>query len=410
MKSCASMRFATSAVLVLALCAGLARADVYEEVLRNAALEHGVGAELPAAPPVPTEMVEIGRRLFEDKRLSLNGNMACKTCHLDRFGSADGLPNAIGVGGIGEGPERAESDGLIVPRNTLPLWGRGSVGFDVLFWDGKVEKRDGHVVSQFGELVPSEDPLVVAAHLPFVEIREMVLDTEAVIARYEAESVDAANGIYETLTERVMADPWYRENLPRAYSVSADQVGFLHVVQAIAGFIRTKFALRPTRFHEFLAGREKLTHDEIRGGLLFYGKGRCASCHNGPLFSDLDFHVIPTVQTGFGKNGFGVDYGRFNVTHDPDDLYAFRTPPLIQVDQTAPYGHSGSYATLEDVVIAHFDPLRSVDTRAMRNHERVEFYRRITAAKHTLSSVAWLDDGEIGQIVSFLRTLSMAPE
>lgn len=238
----------------------------------------------------------------------------------------------------------------------------------------------------------------------------MVLDTEAVIARYEAESVDAANGIYETLTERVMADPWYRENLPRAYSVSADQVGFLHVVQAIAGFIRTKFALRPTRFHEFLAGREKLTHDEIRGGLLFYGKGRCASCHNGPLFSDLDFHVIPTVQTGFGKNGFGVDYGRFNVTHDPDDLYAFRTPPLIQVDQTAPYGHSGSYATLEDVVIAHFDPLRSVDTRAMRNHERVEFYRRITAAKHTLSSVAWLDDGEIGQIVSFLRTLSMAPE
>ncbi len=401
------MRFATSAFLALTLCAGIAWADVYEEVLRDAAREHGVDSRLPDVPPVPAEIVEIGRRLFEDKRLSLNSDMACKTCHLDQFGSADGLPNAIGVGGVGEGPERAESDGLIVPRNTLPLWGRGSIGFDVLFWDGKVEKRDGQLISQFGELAPSEDPLVVAAHLPFVEIREMVLDTDAVIAQYEAESVEAANGIYGILTERVMADSWYREALPQAFSVSSDQISFSHVAESVAGFIRTKFALRPTRFHEFLERRETLTHDEIRGGLLFYGKGRCASCHSGPLFSDLDFHVIPTVQAGFGKNGFGVDYGRFNVTHNPEDLYAFRTPPLIQVSQTAPYGHSGSYTTLEEVVIAHFDPLRSIDSQAMSGHERVEFYRRITAAKHTLSSASWLDDKEVSHVIAFLQALTL---
>lgn len=404
------MRFATSVALAALLFTGFAHADVYEEVLRNAALEHGISGELPATPSVSPGLFEVGERLFEDKRLSLNGDTACKTCHLDRFGSADGLPNAIGVGGVGEGPERVESDGLIVPRNTLPLWGRGSAGYDVLFWDGKVEKQVGQIASQFGELVPSSDPLVVAVHLPFVEIREMIVDTESVTAKYETESVASAREIYEILTDRVSTDPWYAEHLSRAFSIPSDQIKFIHVAESIAAFIRTKFALRPTRFHRFVEGNERLSTEEIRGGLLFFGKGRCVSCHSGQFFSDLDFHVLPGVQAGFGKNGFGVDYGRFNVTHDPDDLYAFRTPPLIQVNETAPYGHSGAYVSLDDVVVAHFDPLRSIDTGSMAAHERVEFYRRITASKHTLDTAAWLDDEEVQQITSFLRALTFVEE
>ena len=69
--------------------------------------------------------------------------MSCGTCHLSKFSSADGLPNAVGVGGQGEGMERMLSDGEIVPRNTLPLWGRGSKDFNTLFWDGKITQVDG---------------------------------------------------------------------------------------------------------------------------------------------------------------------------------------------------------------------------------------------------------------------------
>ena len=90
-------------------------------------------------PVTNKALVDAGRVLFDSTTVSANGDMSCRTCHLDDFGSADGIPNAVGVGGVGEGPERALSGGGTIPRNTLPLWGRGGPGFDTLFWDGKVD-------------------------------------------------------------------------------------------------------------------------------------------------------------------------------------------------------------------------------------------------------------------------------
>ena len=59
--------------------------------------------------------------------------------------SADGIPNAVGVGGIGEGSERVKSYGAILPRNTLPLWGRGIENFNTLFWDGRIERVEDYI-------------------------------------------------------------------------------------------------------------------------------------------------------------------------------------------------------------------------------------------------------------------------
>jgi cytochrome c peroxidase len=139
---------------------------------------------------------------------------------------------------------------------------------------------------------------------------------------------------------------------------------------------------------------------------LFYGKGHCVACHSGPYFSDFKFHVIATPQLGFGANGFGVDYGRFNATFDPRELYAFRTPPLYNVEKTAPYGHSGSLATVEEVITTHFDPLRFVDVAAMDKFGRHEFYKRLTLSAEAATTIGFLSDEEVKEIVSFLRTLS----
>ena len=239
---------------------------------------------------------------------------------MGEFGSADGLPNAIGIFGKGKGPERAFSEGRIVPRNTLPLWGRGALGFDVFFWDGKVDFSGEKPLSQFGDAMPSQDALLTAVHLPPVEIREMIDDDDDV-SRYKLESPGQAQKLYERIVMRLLkTEQQAVSELAMRLGKRVDMVIFHDVARSIAAFIRSEFRLEDTAFHRFVFGNGELTPDELKGAIIFYGKGKCVNCHTGPYFSDLRFHAVPLPQLGFGKNGFGVDYGRFNVTFDPGDL------------------------------------------------------------------------------------------
>ncbi len=95
-----SMRSATSAVaLILAvLPATLAHSDSISDILRKAALDNELVPVAETHVIVDANLAAIGKKLFESRSLSLNGNISCKNCHLEQFGSADGIPNAIGVG------------------------------------------------------------------------------------------------------------------------------------------------------------------------------------------------------------------------------------------------------------------------------------------------------------------------
>ena len=145
---------------VLVAISGFARSYSLTEILRNTALHNGLRPAAQLFDDTDAALAAVGKQFFESKNVSLNGHMACRTCHLDQFGSADGLPNAIGIFGEGEGPKRALSEGRIVPRNTLPLWGRGALGFNTFFWDGKVDFSEGKKISQFGAAAPSDDAMV----------------------------------------------------------------------------------------------------------------------------------------------------------------------------------------------------------------------------------------------------------
>lgn len=373
--------------------------------LRRAAIANGFVQAGDLVVSVQRARHDVGKLIFSSDTMSLNGRINCQDCHLDRFGSADDLPNAIGVGGEGEGSERLHSGGRILPRNVLPFWGRGSRDFDTFFWDGRVQKIDGKVVSQFGDRAPSSDPMIVAAHLPSVEIREMVTDTPQVRDQLMAEDVGAAASIQSTLAKRFAADPVIGPRLADAYGIPRDRLTFTQVSDALASFIRFNFRIRPTKLERFVYGKGELSRREMAGGVLFYGRGRCAACHGGPYFSDLKFHSVAFPQAGFGKNGFGIDEGRYNTTLDPKDRFLFRTPPLFNVAKTAPYSHSGSVNRLEDAIVAHFDPLRLVDTRRMTVRQRSDLYARFgTAAKEPLPSA--LTDEEVRELAAFLRTLS----
>lgn len=374
-----------------------------ESVLRNAAIENGFVKPEKTYADTNSNLIKIGKLLFESKLLSLNGDTACASCHLDRFGSADGLPNAVGVGGIGHGTLRLESEGAIIPRNALALWGVGGLGFVRFFWDGKVDSENGVLKSQFGDLKPSDDPLVVAVHLPPAELDEMLRDSIENL-KFETETVGSATELYQELKERVLNDEILKKELTVAYP-DVNKFTFLHMAEAISTFIRENFKLRPTKFSRFVFEQGALTDQELQGGLVFYGKGRCSGCHNGPFFSDMDFHAIPYLQVGFGKNGFGVDYGRFNTTLDVDELYKFRTPVLYNVTKTAPYSHSGAIPSLRSAIISHFDPLREFQSDSGDQLSRIEFYKRLSVWSNEAFKPDLLSELDVDNLITFLKTL-----
>ncbi|WP_281023671.1 His-Xaa-Ser system-associated MauG-like protein [Minwuia sp. IMCC3009] len=399
-------RFATSASIALWLLPSPAFADANTEILKKAILSNG----LPPAAAVQelSPLGSVGKLIFASEALSLNGNISCQQCHLDEFGTGDGIPISVGVSGQGTGSERVDSAYRFLPRNSLPLWGRGADDFATFFWDGRVDAISGEVVSLFGEEPPSDDPLTVAVHLPPVETVEM-LKFDKTVLRYRTETVEGAQGLYREIVDNLRyREPKIITSLAQRIGKSDEAVEFIDIAKGISKFISERFAIQETRLHRFAFSGGDLTNQEIKGGLIFYGKGRCVVCHNGPHFSDFDYYTVPFPQLGQGRNGFGIDYGRFNITQDPADLYKFRTPPLWDVTNTAPYGHSGSVASLEDAIRAHYDPLSLIKIDKLDDLQRHELYKYLMSSETNMLSISYLTEEEVAFVVTFLRTLSQS--
>ncbi len=393
--------------------------EFYINALKDAAISNGFKKPSEINSTFDLEKSKLGKKFFHEELLSLNTNNSCSSCHLTKFSSADGLPNAVGTGAEGFGLKRMQKGGKIVPRNTLPLWGRGSKGFDTFFWDGKVTTEHGKVISQLGlldrnyatregvyKIDVKDDALLTAVHLPFVEIRELIADDEEVDGYLKKEDIGAAFDVYEEIAVRVKNNSEYSKELIKLYQIEKENISFHHIADAMTHFIKDEFAIKNTRFSDFVFKDKQLSIHELKGGLIFYGKGNCATCHSGELFSDLEFYSIPFPQIGFGKNGFGVDYGKFNITFNPDDLYKFRTPPLYNVEHTFPYSHSGSVYDLKETVVYHFDPLRYFKSEDYSEIDRNEYYKKLAMSGEEMQLVPYLDATEIDNVVKFLKTLS----
>ncbi|MBF4318228.1 methylamine utilization protein MauG, partial [Vibrio anguillarum] len=143
-------------------------------------------------------------------------------------------------------------------------------------------------------------------------------------------------------------------------NLSKEELTLPLVGNALASFIRqkTREDCQPSAWEKYITGdHSSLSKVQKEGALLFYGKARCASCHSGDLMSDMSFHSIGVPQGNQGPHMFGQDLGRALVTLDTKDRYAFRTPSLVAVSKTAPYGHNGIFPTLEGMVKHHISPI-----------------------------------------------------
>ena len=140
-----------------------------------------------------------------------------------------------------------------------------------------------------------------------------------------------------------------------------------NITKALSAYQRSQVFV-DTSWRAYVQGNyNAIDKSAKRGALLFFqseneGGAGCANCHSGDFFTDEQFHVLALPQVGPGKEDgrFHDDFGRFRESGKPVDLYAFRTPTLLNVEVTGPYGHDGAYATLKGIVQHHLNPARAV--------------------------------------------------
>ena len=168
---------------------------------------------------------------------------------------------------------------------------------------------------------------------------------------------DHPEQVWKRLMVRLGGIPEYRRMFEQAYQGQRfDRMTFAHASNAIAGFLISELAFNNSPWDLFLAGNDKaMTTVQLQGAKNFMS-ARCSICHNGPALTDNKFHNVAVAQFGPGQ-GTAPDLGMTSagsvVTGNPADRYAFRTPPLRNVELTAPYGHDGAFFSLREFV-AHY--------------------------------------------------------
>lgn len=280
---------------------------------------------LPPVPALDPKRVQLGLRLFNDPRLSVNNTLSCASCHRLDKGGADDKPFSLGF------------DGKPVEVNTPTVFNAG-LNFHQ-FWDGRVDTLEEQV-------------------------------RQVVISPVEMGST------WESVVKRIADDPGYAKDFKDAYP---DGVTEPNIQSALADYERT-LQTPNSRFDQYLLGNtDALTPREKFGYQRFKEYG-CIACHQGVNIGGNMFQKFGIMGDYIGDRGnpTRADEGRFNITGDEADRQVFKVPSLRNVAVTAPYFHDGSATTLEHAVEVMFkyqlgrEPLKN-DTTLI-----VEFLKSLT--------------------------------
>lgn len=348
----------------------------------------------------------LGRALFFDARLSIDGETSCASCHDPAHGFADPRPLSEAIG--------------TTTRHAPTVLNAGYQRW--FFWDGRADSLWAQALG------PLENPVEMGSDR--VHVLRTIFDDAALRASFE----DVA-GPLPPLDDTERFPPHARPDVgdpdaPHAVAWSAmsesDRAlvdrAFSDVGKIIAAYEESLVAVRAP-FDTFVDGVRSGDDEKIRaldapaqrGLALFVGRAGCTLCHTGPLFSDFEFHnlAIPSATYDIGRT-LGVlrvlsdpmnAMGAYSDDDDgaraarltflastPEQDGQMKTPSLRNVALTAPYMHDGSLATLDDVV-RFYSELPGV---AVVGHR-----------EDSLIPLA-LDDEEIGDLVAFLRSLTDA--
>jgi len=377
---------------------------------------------------------KLGQLLFYDPILSGNKEVACATCHHPSLGTGDGLSLSLGDGGKGLGNKRiVDYENLPeqrVPRNAQPLFNLGAKQFKTLFHDGRVQvdlSRPSGLRTPLEEEMVEGFSSIISAQTMFP-----VLSADEMAGHYSENEISEAvrrgtltgeGGAWDLISKRVGSVPAYSDFFIDIYDhiEVAKDIKFTDISNAVAAFMEFEWRSDTSPFDDFLQGKINLDTSQENGMELFYGKANCSSCHAGALFTDHQFHATGQPQVGPGKaarfQSHSRDLGRFRVTGNIKDKYAFRTPSLRNVELTGPWGQAGAYNELEAFIGAHIDPYL-----ALSNYDK----SNVTLTKYDTNDWKIMDDasevkaiadaisikpviiseGEVTDLLAFLGTLT----
>jgi cytochrome c peroxidase len=328
----------------------------------------------PQPPPEPPEnpltgpKIYLGKALFWDEQLSSTRTVACGTCHRPRKGGSD--PRAI----VGSNQSRNPGPDTVfgtaddvfgspgVPLNKAdgtyewsPFYGfreqvtprKAQTVFEAAFtdlgllWDGRalnrfVDPLTDQTVMQTGGALESQSLLPI---LNETEMSHKGRTWADVVARLEASRPLALSPALPRALSDWIGGRSYGELFQEAFGTP--EITPVRIAFAIASYERTLFSDR-ARIDRYAAEIEPMPEDEARGKALFFGNF-CDECHRGNLIGDNRFRYI-------GVRPDAEDAGRFEVTRDSRDLGRMRTQSLRNVALRGPFMHTGSLATLSEVV------------------------------------------------------------
>ncbi len=247
-----------------------------------------------ASNKVTQAKAALGKALFHEKRVSKNHDVSCNTCHaLEKYG-VDGTPVSVGHKGV-----RGQRNSPTVYNAALQ---------HSQFWDGRADSIEAQAIG------PMTNPI------------EMAMADHAAI---------------EAVLRSI---PGYAPLFKAAFPGDSEPITIDNVAKAIGAFER--MLVTPSRWDRYLNGDDKALSAAERQGFADFVAAGCATCHKGPLLGGTLMRELGSTVP-FTRS---TDVGRFAVTGKEKDRGVFKVAQLRNIARTAPYGHDGGIATLEEAV------------------------------------------------------------
>jgi cytochrome c peroxidase len=273
--------------------------------------------KVPADNPMTLQKVRLGRYLFYDQRMSVNGSESCASCHQQKLAFTDGRPQGVGA------------TGQMHPRGAMSLVN-----------------------------------IAYSGALTWANPNEHSLENQALTPMFGDHPVELGmTGKGEAFVQILRADPLYREMFAAAFPGEADPFSISNVTKAIASFERTIISASSTYDRYHYGGQDDaISESATHGEALFFSEPlSCFRCHGGFNFSDatvsessrgtdVQFHNTGLYNLAGDFSYPAPNRGIYEYTSKPEDIGKFKAPTLRNIALTAPYMHDGSAETLNDVL------------------------------------------------------------